>query len=312
MRNWAILFLFALVCGLLLMAAHAGPEAGDLVMTELRWPRAWTALLAGAALASSGLMLQTMFNNPLAGPDLLGVQSGAALGVGVWMAMAGNGALWSFGPWAFAALGAMAVTIALLFLSLKIKDSNTLLLAGVVLSSFTSSALSLLVPIMEAHGIKSYMMWGLGSFERISRFDLPIFASAAIFSLLVGIFLVRPLNALLAGEEYFRSLWGHRGARIRLFAIVALASVSAALVTVGCGPVALVGLLAPHVARWAVGRGHHKILLPATALMGSALALLMQILLSIAPWPSLTLNALAGTIGVPAVLYLLVKKGRMA
>lgn len=317
--NGRLFFLAAFAALLFWGALQAGGPAAELIMSELRWPRALTALVAGACLGVSGLMLQSLFHNPLAGPDLLGVQSGAALGLGLWMALAptsvtGGGALglWSLGPWAFACLGAFGVTGALLLLSLRLRSPHALLLAGVVLSSFAGSALGLLVPLLEAQGLKSYMMWGLGSFERLSRPEIPLFVAACGAGLGLSLLMVRPLNSLLAGEEYARALWGPRTSRIWTLCIVGIASLCSALVTVGCGPIALVGLLAPHTARWCMGSGHHKLLLPASALMGSLLALGLQVLLSSLPWPSLTINALAGTFGLPAVLYLLVRKGGRA
>jgi len=280
---------------------------------ESRLPSAVTALLCGASLASAGLMLQTALRNPLAGPSILGIDSGANLGVAIVMLAAG-GTLTAgnitFGGFALvitaALLGALAVLLLLLTLNTLLRNPVMLLIAGIMVSYMTSSVISLLNYKATEEGVHSFMLWGLGSFNGVSVDRLPYFAAISLAGLTMATLLIKPLNALLLGDLYAQNL-GVNIRRTRTMLLLTTGLLTASC-TAFCGPITFVGLAVPHVARLLLGSANHRPLLPATMLCGAVLALACS-LLSTLPGESsvLPINVLTPILGAPVVLYVILK-----
>lgn len=292
--------------------ADADPVAAFIVW-QSRLPQVCTAVLSGAALAVSGLLMQTLFSNPLADPGILGVNSGAALGVALVMLLMGGSA--SAGGFvlsgylliiAAALAGACAVTLLLLACSALLRGKLMLLITGVMVSYVVSSAISLLNFYATEQGVQSYIIWGMGNFGGVNLERLPAYAVTIFVGLVGAMLLCKPLNALLLGDNYAGNL-GVRVRRMR-FWVLLLASWLTAAVTALCGPIAFVGLAVPHAARLLISTSDHRRLLPLTALWGANTALLC-LLITCLPGERgvLPINALTPVIGVPVVMYILLR-----
>lgn len=303
--------------GHILLGRELDNEAWAFIVRESRVPLCVTALLSGAALSVSGLMLQTAFGNPLADPSILGISSGASLGVALVM-LAGGGTVaagaFSFSGFFAAVLGALAGALVvmglILFLSTLIRSNVMLLIAGIMVGYIVSSAISLLNFFATAEGVHSYMIWGMGNFGGVSSDRLPWFSAAVAGGLLWAVLLVKPLNALLLGERYAENLGVNvRWVRGQLLGVTGLLT---AVVTAFCGPVAFIGLAVPHVARLLLGTSNHNALLPVTMLCGAAVALLCN-LLCILPgeWGMIPLNAVTPVLGAPVIVYVIVRQRRI-
>lgn len=288
-------------------------DAIDYIILGSRLPQAVTALLAGAALAVSGLMMQTMFRNPLAGPSILGISSGANLGVALVMLLMGStvtiGSL-ALSGYISIIIGAFAGSILimglLILLSTVLRNDLMLIITGVLIGYLTSSVITLLNYTASAHGVQGYIMWGMGSFNSVSTAQLPAFAIIVAVGLLLALFLVKPLNTLLLGDDYARSL----GIPIRTVRNLLLLAtgILTAVTTAFCGPVAFIGLAVPHIARMIWRTDNHRVLMPATMLTGSAVALLCCII-SVLPSTGIApINAVTPVIGVPVILYVLLRR----
>ena len=287
------------------------------IIWEARIPQAITALLCGAALAGSGLMLQTAFNNPLAGPSILGINSGASLGVAMVMLLGGGtiatagvtlSGFFSIVLGAF--IGSMVVMGVILFFSTLIKSNIMLLITGIMIGYITSSAISLLNFFATAEGVHSYMIWGMGNFSGVSLEQMPYFASFTLAGLILSILLIKPLNALLLGNRYAENL-GVNIKRTRNLLLIST-GILTAVTTAFCGPVSFIGLAVPHIARLILGTSNHNSLLPVTLLTGSAVALLCS-LICILPGESgiIPLNAVTPVLGAPVILYVIVNQRRI-
>jgi iron complex transport system permease protein len=297
----------------------SGGEGGEtnawrFIVLESRLPQALTALLCGAALAVSGLMLQTAFNNPLAGPSILGINSGASLGVALVMLSAGGTltqGLFSLNGFvaviAGAFAGSMLIMGVLLALSTVIRSNVMLLITGIMIGYVTSSTISLLNFFATAEGVQSYMIWGMGNFGGVGRTQLPWFAALCGLGLLLSVLLIKPLNALLLGTRYAENL-GVNIRRTRNLLLVATGLLTA-VTTAFCGPVAFIGLAVPHVARLLLGSSNHNRLLPVTMLAGSVTALLCNLICML---PSeggiIPLNAVTPVLGAPVILYVIIRR----
>ena len=284
------------------------------IVLESRLPQAVTALLCGAALAVSGLLLQTVFTNPLADPSILGINSGASLGVAVVMLLLGGSVM--AGPFSvsgfllvlFAAFAGSAVIIMmLLFFSGIVRGNLMLLIIGIMISYVTSSVISLLNYTSTAEGVHSYIIWGLGNFSGVSRAHLLPFSSVLILGLSASVLLIKPLNAMLLGENYAANL-GVNMRRTRTLLLL-VTGVLTAVTTAYCGPVSFIGLAVPHIARLMLSSANHRQLLPLTLLTGSSLALLCNILCTLPGDEGLIpLNVITPFFGVPVILYVLIFK----
>ena len=277
-----------------------------------------TALRSGAALAVSGLLLQTAFNNPLAGPSILGISTGASFGVAVVM-LATGGALGSFisqqaGFYVATILGAFVgagiVLLVLLFFSTLVHSATMLLIIGILVSYLASSAVSMLNFFATEEGVHSYVIWGLGNFSGVSSEQLPFFAIAILISLAASVLLVKPLNALLLGTRYAENL-GVNTRRVRN-ALLIITGVLTAIVTAFCGPIGFIGLVVPHIARLLLNTSNHNRLIPATILSGAAVALLCT-LISVLPksYGVIPINAITPIIGVPIIIYIIINRRKI-
>ena len=299
-----------------LTGGTTGNLGWDYIILHSRIPSAITAMLAGMALASSGLMLQTTFRNPLAGPDILGINGGAGLGVAlVMMALGGNiqtgnislGGTLSIFAGAFA--GAMIVTAIILLLSSRLRTPVMLLIAGIMVSYLTSSVISLLNFFSAAEGVHSYVLWGMGNFAGVSSGQLPYFSILTLAGLIASLMLVKPLNAMLLGDYYAGNL-GINVRRTRTLLLL-VTGVLVAVTTAYCGPVSFLGLAVPHIARLILKSGNLRCLMPVTILSGAAISLVCN-LVSCLPGDRgvIPLNAITPAIGAPVVLYVLLKQYR--
>ncbi len=300
-----------------LFTGDAGSERWTTLIADIRLPRVVTAACAGAALAVAGLLMQTLFANPLADPYILGVSSGASLGValvvlgsgtgaGVFAAVAGTGRL---GVVAAAAIGALAVLLLVLAISRWIRSVVTLLIVGVMVGSVTSAIVSLLVAFSQPAQMQQFVLWSLGSYAGASWSDLRVLVPAVLVGVVFAATLVRPLNAMLLGEDYAHSMGVHL-VRTRTIAITASALLAGA-VTAFCGPIAFLGIAVPHLARLALGTSDHRILLPGVVLMGAGVSLLCSV---VAQLPGrdgvLPLNVVTALVGAPVVILVLLRSRR--
>ena len=301
----------------ILMGGEVEKESWSFIVWEARVPQAITALLCGAALAGSGLMLQTVFNNPLAGPSILGINSGASLGVAMVMLLGGGtiatagvtlSGFFSIVLGAF--IGSMVVMGLILFFSTLIKSNIMLLITGIMIGYITSSAISLLNFFATAEGVHSYMIWGMGNFSGVSLEQMPYFASFTLAGLVLAILLIKPLNALLLGNRYAENL-GVNIKRTRNLLLIST-GILTAVTTAFCGPVSFIGLAVPHIARLLLGTSNHNSLLPVTLLSGSAVALLCN-LICILPGESgiIPLNAVTPVLGAPVIIYVIINQRRI-
>lgn len=298
----------------ILTGGESSKASWSFIVWEARLPQALTALLCGGALAVCGLMLQTAFKNPLAGPSILGINSGASLGVAFVMLLfggsvtAGTFSLSGFlSVLAGAFIGAMAIMALILFFSTLIKSNVMLLITGIMIGYIASSAISLLNFFATAEGVQSYIIWGMGNFGGVSLQQMPAFASVTLLGLAGALMLIKPLNALLLGERYAENL-GVNIRRVRNWLLV-VTGLLTAITTAFCGPVAFIGLAVPHVARMLLGTSNHHSLLPVTILSGGAVTLLCN-LICILPGDAgiIPLNAVTPIIGAPVIIYVIVSQ----
>ena len=289
----------------ILSGSFDGREAWWHIVVESRLPQTATALLAGAALSVSGLLLQTLFKNPLAGPSILGISDGANLGVAV--AMIWLGAASYLSTIVAALIGAAVVLLLILWFSRRVRGNVMLLIIGIMLGYLASSVISILNYHASADKVHQYVMWGMGDFSGVSLAKLPWLAGFVLAGLCGALLLVKPLNALLLGESYAANL-GVNVRRTRALILVCT-GVLTAVVTAFCGPISFIGLAVPHIARLLTGTDNHRHLLPVTLLSGACIAALCSIL---TVWPGsnslLPLSAVTPIIGAPVIIYVIVNR----
>jgi len=282
-----------------------GKASWQHIVLESRLPQSVTALLGGASLAVSGLMLQTLFKNPLAGPSIMGISDGANLGVAVMMLYFTVNSYIATILAAF--VGAASVLMLVLYFSKKIQNNVMLLIIGIMIGYLASSLISVLNFQATADNIHQYVLWGMGDFSEVSTDKLPWFTSFTIVGLTGSLFLIKPLNALLLGDTYASNL-GVNVRRTRFF-ILLTTGILTATVTAFCGPISFIGLAVPHIARLLLGSSNHRRLLPVTLIAGSAVALLCN-MLTILPGGAglLPLNAVTSIIGAPVIIYVIINR----
>lgn len=297
------------------LTGRGEPGIAKFIILGNRMPMAITAMFGGAALAVTGLMLQTAFRNPLAGPSILGISSGASLGVAlVMLAMDGVVAIGESEIGGYAAVIAAAITGSLLItgiltlISLRVKNTLMLLIVGILTGYLTSSIVTLLSSLAESERVHGYVMWGMGSFSQVSTDQLPWMSLFIIICLGASLLLAKPLNILLLGDNYARNL-GIRVDKVKTLLLI-VTGVMTAIVTAYCGPVAFIGLAMPHVARMLTRTDNHWVLMPATMLAGSAVALGCNILSVLPSHTVIPLNALTPLVGVPVILYVILSANR--
>ncbi len=308
----------AMVCGsvhiptsevLSILTGHTPDKAtwGHIIL-DLRLPAIVTATLAGMSLAVAGLLMQTIFANPLAGPSIMGVSSGASLGVAILVLVCGSG----IGAVVSGAiLGAMAVVAILVALAGILRSGVMLLIVGILLSYLSSSAITLLNYAASEQSVHTYVLWGMGTFSDTSWGQITIPAAITILGMLASLFMSKGLNAMLMGENYAANL----GVRVRTLRATALltAGTLTAVITAYCGPIAFIGLAVPHIARLALGSSNHHRLLPLTMTCGAATALLTLWLCTLpSHWGAVPVNAITPLIGVPVIIYIILNRRRIA
>ncbi len=283
------------------------------IVLESRLPQAITAMFCGGALAVCGLLLQTAFRNPLAGPGIFGISSGAGLGVALIMLMLGGSlSIGSVSMTGFVAvlaaafLGAMSVMGLIFFFSTLVRSHVMLLIIGIMIGYISNSAISLLNFFATDEGVKSYMVWGMGSFGNVSMSLMPVFVIVTLLGFAGTLLLIKPLNALLLGDRYAENL-GVNIQRTRNW-LLFVTGLLTAITTTFCGPVAFIGLAVPHMVRLVFITSNHRILLPATILMGAVVALLCN-LICFLPGEAgvIPLNAVTPLIGAPVIIYVILK-----
>ncbi len=295
-----------------ILTGDDGYGAEAFIVLGSRLPMAVTATLAGAGLAVSGLMLQTAFRNPLAGPSILGITSGASLGVALVMLFFGGsvavGTL-SIGGYAAvvagAFLGSMLIMGILLALSSLLRNGLMLLITGIMIGYLASSVIMLLNYVSTAEGVQNYVMWGMSSFNGVSMQQLPLFAGITLAGIVMALLLVKPLNVMLLGEGYARNL-GIDMRRLRNMLLFATGLLSA-VITAYCGPVSFIGLAVPHIARLIFHTDNHRVLMPATLLCGAIVALGCGLLCILPSGAVLPVNAVTPVVGAPVVLWVLLR-----
>ena len=320
----AVLFVLNLVMGSvsipvedtfrILMGADDVKPSWQYIILDARLPQALTAILCGGALAASGLLLQTAFRNPLAGPSIFGINSGAGLGVALVMLFlggsisAGSVSLSGFVAVLVAAfVGAMLVMMLIFFFSTIVRNHVMLLIIGIMIGYISNSAISLLNFFATDEGVRSYMVWGMGSFGGVSMKMMPVFASITLLGLVGSLLLIKPLNALMLGDRYAENL-GINIIKTRNWLLI-VTGILTAITTAFCGPVAFIGLAVPHIARLLLTTDNHRSLLPATILMGGVIALLCN-LITILPGENgvIPLNAVTPIMGAPVIIYVILKR----
>ena len=286
------------------------------IIWKSRMPQALTATVAGAALSVSGLQMQTVFRNPLADPSVLGVSAGASLGVAFVVLLSGTlghvalsslGYLGELTMSVAAIIGAMGVLMLIVFLSAKVRGNVTLLIIGVMVGYVANAIIGVLKFFSVEEDIRAYVIWGLGSFARVSGDQVGLFVCITAVLLPLSFLLGKPMNLLLLGNAYARNL----GLNIRRtrFLVILCAGVLVAIVTAYCGPIMFLGLAVPHLCRGIFRTSDHRILLPATVLVGAVLALLCNLIARMPGWEgALPVNSVTALIGAPVVAWVLFRR----
>ena len=299
----------------ILLGHEAEKAAWQNIVLQSRLPQTVTALLAGSSLAVSGLLLQTLFRNPLAGPSILGISDGANLGVAAIMLYFGGSmnfiSAWPLSGYVAVILaaffGAGCILGMIIYFSSKVKNNVMLLIIGIMIGYMASSLISVLNYYASTDKVHAFVMWGLGNFSGVSLQQLPYFAIFTFLGLLLAILLIKPLNALLLGEMYAANL-GIKIKRTRIL-ILFCTGLLTATTTAFCGPISFIGLAVPHIARLMLGSSNHKMLVPVTLLTGSCIALLCNLLM-VMPGTNniLPLNAVTPMLGAPVIIYVIVNR----
>lgn len=321
----AVLFALLLICGPvdipaddvadILMGAQPEKASWRTILLESRLPMAVTALLAGIALSTSGLILQTTFRNPLAGPSVLGISSGASLGVAVvtlTLSMFPSlAAATSTAGMLIGALAGAALTIFLLTVfSAALRNALSLLIVGIMVSYLASSLISLLNFFAPAESVRNFVVWGLGSYTGVSSAQLPVLSICVVIATAAAWLLAKPLNAMLLGDRYLATM-GYSVRSLRTTMLL-VSGVLTAVITAYCGPIGFIGLVVPHIARMALSTSNHFILVPGTILFGAILSLACT-LLSVIPadFGVIPINAITPVAGVPIIIYILLNSKKL-
>ncbi|MBR4801450.1 MAG: iron ABC transporter permease [Bacteroidales bacterium] len=290
-------------------------ELGRDILVNFRVPKAVVALICGIALAVCGLQMQTLFRNPLADPYILGVSSGAGLGVALYImgtSLLGGGSgsvLNSLGSAGAALAGAALVTLLIMYVSNRVKGSLTLLIFGVMIGFIASALVNLLQYTSNAHSLKAYVLWTMGSFAALDWVKISILGILALIGLVLAVMNIKDLNAILPGETYASSI-GLDVKMIRMRILISTTLLSGA-VTAFCGPIGFLGIAVPHIARFIFRNADHRVLLPASALLGGCLTLLADTLSELpGSGTVIPINTVAALLGVPVILVILFRKWR--
>lgn len=302
----------------ILTGGSSGKASWDFIILQSRLPQAITAIFCGASLAVSGLMLQTYFRNPLAGPSVLGISNGASLGVAIVMLALGGtlGAAGEMGTGlkltgslmviiaAFA--GAVIVTMLYLVVTRFIKSNLVILILGIMVGYMTSSVVTLLNFFATVENVHSFVSWGMGSFSNVTTAQLPLLCGTSLVGIIIALALTKSFNMLLLGENYAANL-GANLSRIRSMVLIST-GILTAVTTAFCGPVSFIGLAVPHIARLLINSEDHRVLLPATLMSGAAIAMLCNIISVLPQQMIIPLNAVTPLFGAPVIIYIILKR----
>lgn len=300
-----------------LTGGQASKSTWEYIIINYRLPKAITAVLVGMGLSISGLLMQTLFRNPLAGPYVLGLSSGASLGVAFVILGAGflpsflsAVLLSSYGIVIASTLGSSIVLLAVLMVSQRLRDTMTILIVGLMFGSFTSAVVGVLTYFSSAEQLQKFTFWSMGSLGNLSWSSLLILIVCVVIGLLLSLFSVKPLNALLLGENYAQSL-GLNFKRTRLIIIFATSILSGSI-TAYAGPIAFIGLAVPHIAKLLFQTSNHSVLYWSTLLLGASIMLICD---TVSQMPgievTLPINAITSLLGAPVVIWLIVSKRKM-
>lgn len=297
-----------------LIGSKTSEPVWDYIIVNYRLPKAITAMLAGMGLSVSGLLMQTLFRNPLAGPDVLGLSSGSGLGValvilgaGLVPGIAGTALLSAYGITIASCIGSFLVLLAVLVVSQRLRSTMAILIVGLMFGSFASAIVGVLTYYSTAEQLQKFSFWALGNLGNLPWESVGFLAIAVFIGIVLAVLCIKPLNALLLGENYAKSV-GINFAKSRMMLIVST-SVLAGSITAFAGPIAFVGLAVPHIAKLTFRTSHHGILLFSTLLFGAMILLGCDILSALPGSDStLPINAVTSIIGAPVVIWLLVRK----
>jgi len=291
---------------------HADPQA-MMIINQFRIPKALTAILAGAALSVAGLQMQTVFRNPLAGPYILGVSSGASLGVALLVlgtgGLLGGGIASAVGSWGIvtaAWIGSGLVLLVIVMISARIKDIMTILILGILISSAISSVVNILQYFSNESMLKSFVVWTMGSLGSVTNIQLSVLFPSVLIGILIAFLSSKFLDAFLLGENYARSM----GMNIRFARLMVFLStcILAGSITAFCGPIGFIGIAVPHIARMVLQTAKHSLLVPGTILIG-ALMMLVSDIISQLPGSEHTLpvNSVTALLGIPIVIWIIIR-----
>lgn len=292
-------------------------ESWKSIVLNYRFPKAITAIIVGSGLSISGLLMQTLFRNPLAGPYVLGISSGASLGVAILIlgssffgATFSSYAVSSWGQAAAASIGSFLVLSSVMLAAIKVRNTMSILIIGLMFGSLTSAVISVLAYFSSANLLQQYMFWSFGSLGNLSWKEISALFIVFLIGMTFVVFIIKPLNSLLLGENYAKSM-GVNVKRTRNFTLIAT-SLLTGVITAFSGPIAFIGLAVPHLTKLLFSTSNHKILLPAVAISG---AIIMLICDSIAQLPNseytLPINAITSLFGAPIIIWLLVRKRKI-
>ncbi len=301
----------------ILFGSETTKSSWQFILLDYRLPKAITAILAGSGLAVSGLLMQTLFRNPLAGPFVLGLSSGASLGVAILILGAGlfGGALGGLllSSWSLiiaSALGSFLVLLAVLSVTFKVKDTMAILIIGLMFGSVTAAVVSVLSYFSEAEQLQQFIFWSFGSLGNVSWEGVILLSLCCFIGIVLSFISVKPLNALLLGENYAKSMGLNMKKTVLL--IIIATSLLAGGITAFAGPIAFVGMAVPHLTRQYFKTSNHLILLPAVLISGAILMLLCDTVAQL-PFSEYTLpiNAITSLLGAPVVIWLIVRKRKL-
>lgn len=293
-------------------------EEFKIILFDIRIPRTLTALFAGMALSVSGLQMQTVFRNPLAGPFVLGISAGASLGVA--LLVLGSAGIFGFvtlsalGSWAIAFsawIGAGIVLFLILLVSVRVRDIMTILILGILFGSATTAFVSILQYFSSETMLKSFIIWTLGSLGGVSKTHLAVLIPSTLAGLFIAVITSKQLNALLLGENYARSL----GMNIPLsrFLIFLSTAILTGTVTAFCGPIGFIGIAVPHISKLLIKNADHRLLIPATMMLGGIFLLISDIISQLPGYEStLPINSVTALLGVPVVIWIVIRNQRIS
>ena len=299
-----------------ILSHEMSKESWEIILWNFRFPKGITAILVGMGLSISGLLMQTLFRNPLAGPYVLGLSSGASLGVA--FIILGSGLLPTFissfflsnyGLVLASSLGGFLVLMAVLLVSQKLKDTMAILIVGLMFGSFTSAIVSVLSYFTSAEKLQKFTFWSMGSISNLSWNEILLLSTFVLVGIVISFMVIKPLNALLLGEKYAQSIGIHY--KKSRFLIIIATSILAGSITAFAGPIAFIGLAVPHMAKLVFQTSNHFILFWSTLLIGAIVMLFCDVIAQV-PGHDLTLpiNAITSVIGAPVVIWLLIRKKR--